>query len=75
MRCNKDMGSKKSHSRDKKEALMTQIKAAEMKMDLLLHDNIDQDRLIWDQNYRNKVKEFLNDDMTKYIHKNKGPKH
>ena len=54
---------------------MTQIKAAEMKMDLLLHDNIDQDRLIWDQNYRNKVKEFLNDDMTKYIHKNKGPKH
>jgi len=53
------------------EAFLSKIESGDINPDFLLHDNIDRDRLIWDQNYRNKVKDFLNDEMTKSIYKSK----
>ena len=57
---------------DKHKEIEMALKIAENTgLGFLLHDNIDSDRLIWDQNYRKKVKDFLNDEVTKSIYKSK----
>lgn len=68
VRCNKDMEKVIQHNQEDEMALgLVQNK----ELVNLLHDNIDSDRLIWDVNYRKKVKEFLNDDVTDSIYKSK----